>query len=113
MTKKKISLVYIRRFKLAEQAGLPAGCINIVTTSRPNAGAIGKALCEHSLVKKISFTGSTAVGKILLANCASTVKRVQMELGGNAPFIVFDSADLNKAVAGVIASKFRCSGQVV
>lgn len=84
-----------------------------MTTSRPNAGAIGKALCEHSLVKKISFTGSTAVGKILLANCATTVKRVQMELGGNAPFIVFDSADLNKAVAGVIASKFRCSGQVV
>ena len=70
-------------------------------------------MCEHSLVKKISFTGSTAVGKILLANSASTVKRVQMELGGNAPFIIFDSADLNKAVNGVIACKFRCSGQVI
>lgn len=97
--------------QLAEKAGLPPGCLNVVTTSRASTPALGKHLCEHSLVKKISFTGSTPVGKILLANCASTVKRVQMELGGNAPFIIFDSADLNKAVSGLVSCKFRCSGQ--
>jgi acyl-CoA reductase-like NAD-dependent aldehyde dehydrogenase len=93
-------------------AGLPAGAINVVTASRENTPSIGKALCEHHLVKKISFTGSTAVGKVLLANSASTVKRVQMELGGNAPFIVFESADINKAIAGLIGAKFRNTGQV-
>ncbi|CAF0964219.1 unnamed protein product [Brachionus calyciflorus] len=97
--------------QLAEMAGLPAGCLNVVTTSRSNTAQIGKALCENQLVKKISFTGSTAVGKILLQNSASTVKKVQMELGGNAPFIVFDSADIKKAVSGLMASKFRNSGQ--
>jgi len=96
---------------LSEMAGLPAGCVNVLTTSRANTPVVGKALCEHPLVKKIGFTGSTAVGKLILANCASTVKKCQMELGGNAPFIVFDSADVKKAVAGVIGSKFRCSGQ--
>jgi acyl-CoA reductase-like NAD-dependent aldehyde dehydrogenase len=93
-------------------AGLPAGCINVVTTSRQNTPIVGKALCEHATVRKISFTGSTPVGKIILANCANQVKRVQLELGGNAPFIVFDSADVSKAVAGLMVSKFRCSGQV-
>ena len=84
----------------------------MLTTSKTNTPIVGKALCEHPTVKKIGFTGSTAVGKIILANCASSVKKVQMELGGNAPFIVFDSADLKKAVNGVIGSRFRCSGQV-
>ena len=98
--------------QIAEKAGLPAGCLNVVTTSRSNTPAIGKALCEHPDIRKISFTGSTQVGKIILANSASSVKRTQMELGGNAPFIVFASADLSKAVAGLIACKFRCSGQV-
>jgi acyl-CoA reductase-like NAD-dependent aldehyde dehydrogenase len=98
--------------KLAEAAGLPKGCLNVVTTSRSNAAQIGKDLCQHNDIRKISFTGSTGVGKIILANCAPHVKKTQMELGGNAPFIVFNSADLDKAVAGVIASKFRCSGQV-
>ena len=84
----------------------------MITASRPNTPGIGKHLCEHDLVKKISFTGSTPVGKILLANSASTVKRLQMELGGNAPFIIFDSANLEKAVSGLMACKFRCSGQV-
>jgi acyl-CoA reductase-like NAD-dependent aldehyde dehydrogenase len=93
-------------------AGLPAGVLNVVTASRENTPVIGKSLCEHPTVKKISFTGSTAVGKVLLANSANTVKRVQMELGGNAPFIVFESADINKAIAGVMMAKFRNTGQV-
>lgn len=97
--------------KLAEIAGLPAGCVNIVTTSKQHTPLVGKALCEHPVVKKVGFTGSTGVGKLIMANCASTVKKMQLELGGNAPFIVFDSADVQKAVAGVIGSKFRCSGQ--
>lgn len=96
---------------MAEMAGLPAGCVNIVTTSKTNTPVVGKALCEHPVVKKIGFTGSTGVGKLILANCASTVKKCQMELGGNAPFIIFDSADIQKAVSGVIGCKFRCSGQ--
>ena len=108
--KKLILLIFV--LKLAEMAGLPAGCLNVITTSRSNTAQIGKSICENPLVKKISFTGSTGVGKILLANSASTVKKVQMELGGNAPFIVFDSADIKKAVAGLMASKFRNSGQV-
>ena len=98
--------------QLAEMAGIPNGVINIITASRQSTPAIGKALCEHNLIRKISFTGSTGVGKLLLANSASTVKRLQMELGGNAPFIVFESADLNKAVNGLIATKFRNTGQV-
>lgn len=96
---------------MADMAGLPAGCVNILTTSKQNTPIVGKALCEHPVVKKIGFTGSTGVGKLILANCASTVKKCQMELGGNAPFIIFDSADIKKAVAGVIGCKFRCSGQ--
>lgn len=97
--------------ELAEKAGLPPGVLNIVTSSRANAGEVGKMLCENPIVKKISFTGSTAVGKILLQQSASTVKKVSLELGGNAPFIIFDSADLDQAVNGTMACKFRCSGQ--
>uniref|UniRef100_A0A0B7AUN9 Succinate-semialdehyde dehydrogenase n=1 Tax=Arion vulgaris TaxID=1028688 RepID=A0A0B7AUN9_9EUPU len=97
--------------ELAEKAGLPPGVLNVVTSDRTNAGPIGKELCENPLVSKISFTGSTLVGKILLSQCASTVKKVSLELGGNAPFIVFDSANVDLAVSGLIGCKFRCSGQ--
>ncbi|XP_076447556.1 succinate-semialdehyde dehydrogenase, mitochondrial-like isoform X2 [Babylonia areolata] len=97
--------------ELAKQAGLPDGVLNVVTASRTNAPSVGKELCENPIVKKISFTGSTGTGKILLQQSASTVKKVSMELGGNAPFIVFESADIKKAVAGLMAAKFRCSGQ--
>ena len=93
---------------LAEQAGIPKGVINIVTG---NASAIGTEMATNPLVKKLSFTGSTEVGKQLMQQCSSTVKKVSMELGGNAPFIVFDDADLDKAVAGTIASKYRNTGQ--
>ena len=94
---------------LAEQAGFPKGVINIITTS--NAPAIGKELTSNPKVKKISFTGSTKVGKILLRQSADSVKKVSLELGGNAPFIVFDDADVDAAVEGAIASKFRNAGQ--
>lgn len=93
---------------LAEEAGIPKGVINIVTGS---PGAIGDELCTNPLVRKITFTGSTPVGKMLIEKCASTVKKVSMELGGNAPFIVFDDADLDRAVAGGMLAKFRNSGQ--
>ncbi|MGS1078667.1 NAD-dependent succinate-semialdehyde dehydrogenase [Pseudoxanthomonas beigongshangi] len=94
---------------LAERAGLPAGVLNIVTGQ--DAAAIGAELTSHPKVRKISFTGSTAVGKRLMAQCADGLKRVSLELGGNAPFIVFDDADLDAAVEGAIASKFRNTGQ--
>jgi succinate-semialdehyde dehydrogenase/glutarate-semialdehyde dehydrogenase len=94
---------------LAEQAGIPPGVLNIVTGS--DSEAIGKELCENPIVKKLSFTGSTAVGKILLKQCASTVKKVSMELGGNAPFIVFNDADIDAAVEGAMISKYRNAGQ--
>lgn len=97
--------------RLAEMAGMPAGCINVLTASRASTPALGQGICEAPEIKKISFTGSTPVGKILMRHCAGTVKKMQMELGGNAPFIVFDSADLDKAVSGLIGCKFRCSGQ--
>jgi hypothetical protein len=87
---------------LAEQAGLPAGVLNIVTG---DPQAIGDALCASPVVRKLSFTGSTAVGRLLMAQCAPTVKRLSLELGGNAPFIVFDDADLDAAVEGAIASQ--------
>ncbi|MBE0586011.1 MAG: NAD-dependent succinate-semialdehyde dehydrogenase [Desulfofustis sp.] len=93
---------------LAERAGLPPGVLNIVTGS---AGAIGDELTAHPLVRKLTFTGSTAIGKKLIAACAGTVKKVSMELGGNAPFIVFDDADLDQAVAGALLSKYRNTGQ--
>ena len=90
--------------ELAERAGVPAGVFNVITGS---AGPIGTELCTNKKVRKLSFTGSTEIGKILLKQCADTVKRVSMELGGLAPFIVFDDADLDKAVEGAIACKFR------
>ncbi|CAO1668765.1 Succinate-semialdehyde dehydrogenase/glutarate-semialdehyde dehydrogenase [Halomonas sp. NYA30] len=94
---------------LALEAGLPAGTINVVTASKP--AAVGEVLTTDPRVRKVSFTGSTPVGKHLLAQCASTVKKTAMELGGNAPFIVFDDADVDAAVDGAIASKFRNAGQ--
>ncbi len=95
--------------RLAELAGFPAGVINVITASQP--AAVGDVLTTDPRVRKFSFTGSTAVGKKLLAQCAGTVKKASMELGGNAPFIVFDDADLDAAVEGAIASKYRNSGQ--
>jgi succinate-semialdehyde dehydrogenase/glutarate-semialdehyde dehydrogenase len=94
--------------ELGARAGIPAGVLNIVTGK---ASAIGSEMTSNPLVKVLTFTGSTAIGKILIEQCAKTVKRVGMELGGNAPFIVFDDADLDKAVQGAIASKFRNAGQ--
>jgi succinate-semialdehyde dehydrogenase/glutarate-semialdehyde dehydrogenase len=93
---------------LAEEAGFPAGVINILTG---DSDKIGKELTTNPLVRKISFTGSTKIGKLLMEQCASTVKKISLELGGNAPFIVFDDANLDAAVEGVIASKFRNTGQ--
>ena len=93
---------------LAEEAGFPKGVFNVVTGL---ASEIGKELTENPIVKKISFTGSTEVGKILLKQSSTTVKKVSMELGGHAPFIVFDDANIDEAVAGVMMSKFRNSGQ--
>jgi succinate-semialdehyde dehydrogenase/glutarate-semialdehyde dehydrogenase len=95
--------------ELAERAGLPKGVLNVVTAKNPVP--IGEAMTSNPRVRMVTFTGSTEVGKILMAQAAGTVKRVGMELGGNAPFIVFDDADLDKAVAGAMASKFRNAGQ--
>ncbi|KAH8420928.1 hypothetical protein KR222_010484 [Zaprionus bogoriensis] len=95
--------------KLAEEAGIPRGVINVVTSN--NAAPIGELFCKSPDVRGISFTGSTQVGKLLFRNCAEGIKRVCLELGGNAPFIVFDSADVEKAVDGAMASKFRNCGQ--
>lgn len=95
--------------ELAHQAGIPAGVFNVIVSTR--AKEIGKVLTGDSRVAKFSFTGSTPVGKILLKQCAETVKKTTMELGGNAPFIVFDDADLDAAVKGVMISKFRNAGQ--
>ncbi len=94
--------------ELAQRAGVPDGVFNIVTG---DAEQIGGELTRNPLVRKLSFTGSTAVGKKLIAQCADTVKKVSMELGGNAPFIVFDDADLDAAVQGAMASKYRNTGQ--
>ncbi|WP_336065079.1 NAD-dependent succinate-semialdehyde dehydrogenase [Nitratireductor rhodophyticola] len=93
---------------LCEEAGFPKGVVNILTGS---ASEIGDELCENPLVRKITFTGSTEIGKLLIQKTAGTVKKVSMELGGNAPFIVFDDADLNRAVEGAMAAKYRNSGQ--
>ena len=95
--------------RLAVEAGVPAGVLNVVTGK--DSSAIGKALCEDGRVRKLSFTGSTPVGKILYEQCAGTMKKLSLELGGNAPFIVFDDADLEAAVDGAIASKYRNTGQ--
>ena len=93
---------------LAEEAGVPAGVLQVVTGS---ASEIGAELTESSVVRKLSFTGSTEVGKMLMRQCADTVKKISLELGGHAPFIVFDDADIDEAVAGAIASKYRNAGQ--
>jgi len=95
--------------ELARQAEVPAGVFNVVTTT--DSAAVGRELTANPRVRKLSFTGSTAVGKLLIRDCADTVKKVSMELGGNAPFIVFDDADIDAAVDGAMASKYRNSGQ--
>jgi succinate-semialdehyde dehydrogenase / glutarate-semialdehyde dehydrogenase len=97
--------------KLFEKAGYPAGVFNVVTSSSAGTPDIGAEMCENPLVRHLSFTGSTAVGKFLNSECAKSMKRVSMELGGNAPFIIFEDANLEKAVDGLITSKFRSSGQ--
>lgn len=94
---------------LAEQAGFPKGSINVLPSS--DAAGVGKLMCENPTIKKVSFTGSTNVGKLLMSQSSSTLKKLSMELGGNAPFIVFNDADIDKAVDGAIGSKFRSSGQ--
>ena len=94
---------------LAERAGLPKGIFNIVTTK--HSSRVGQEMTGNALVRKFSFTGSTEIGKLLMRQCASTVKKVSLELGGNAPFIVFDDADLDAAVTGAMLSKFRNMGQ--
>jgi succinate-semialdehyde dehydrogenase/glutarate-semialdehyde dehydrogenase len=94
--------------QLAEEAGVPAGVFSVVTG---DAQSIGKVLCDSPVVRKLSFTGSTAVGKQLMAQCAPTLKKLSLELGGNAPFIVFDDADLDAAVEGAVIAKYRNAGQ--
>ena len=93
---------------LAEQAGFPAGIFNVVT-GKP--AEIGGELCANPIIRKLSFTGSTGVGRLLMAQCAPTIKKLSLELGGNAPFIVFDDADVNAAVDGALAAKYRNTGQ--
>ena len=95
--------------ELGQRAGLPPGVLNIVTSS--HAADVGKVLCESDIVRHLSFTGSTDVGRILMKQCAPTIKKLSLELGGNAPFIVFDDADLDAAAEGALASKYRNAGQ--
>ena len=97
--------------ELAAQAGFPPGVFNVIVGDAAAAPEIGKVLCEDTRVRKVSFTGSTEVGRILLRQSADTVKKLSLELGGNAPFIVFDDADLDAAVEGAMASKYRNAGQ--
>ncbi len=97
--------------ELAIRAGIPAGVFNILTADAEQSIAVGKVLCASDVVRHISFTGSTEVGRILMAQCAPTVKKMSLELGGNAPFIVFDDADIDSAVEGAFASKYRNAGQ--
>jgi succinate-semialdehyde dehydrogenase / glutarate-semialdehyde dehydrogenase len=96
---------------LAEEAGVPAGVFSIVTGDAADAPSIGSEMTSNPIVRKLGFTGSTEVGKLLMAQCAGQVKKVSLELGGNAPFVVFDDADLSEAVAGATLCKFRNSGQ--
>ncbi|GAB1391882.1 NADP-dependent succinate-semialdehyde dehydrogenase [Rhodocyclaceae bacterium] len=96
---------------LAERAGFPPGVFNVITSSAANAPLIGAELTGNPTVRKLSFTGSTEVGRLLMAQCAPTLKKISLELGGNAPFIVFDDADIDAAVAGAMASKYRNAGQ--
>ncbi|MEI7464793.1 MAG: NAD-dependent succinate-semialdehyde dehydrogenase [Burkholderiales bacterium] len=97
--------------ELAQRAGIPPGVLNIVTADSEQSIAIGKVLCASDTVRHLSFTGSTEVGRILMKQCAPTVKKLSLELGGNAPFIVFDDADIDSAVEGALVSKYRNAGQ--
>ena len=97
--------------ELAQRAGMPAGVLNIITADADQSIEIGKVLCSSDVVRHLSFTGSTEVGRILARQCAPTVKKISLELGGNAPFIVFDDADLDSAVEGALVSKYRNAGQ--
>ena len=96
---------------IAEEAGLPPGVFNVITGDGEDAPLIGKELTSNPVVRKLGFTGSTEIGKLLMAQCAPTMKRISLELGGNAPFIVFDDADLDEAVAGALLCKYRNTGQ--
>ncbi|MBZ8139219.1 succinate-semialdehyde dehydrogenase (NADP(+)) [Rubrivivax gelatinosus] len=97
--------------ELAQRAGMPAGVFNVLPADAQNSIAIGDVLCSSDVVRHLSFTGSTEVGRILMKQCAPTVKKLSLELGGNAPFIVFDDADLDSAVEGALVSKYRNAGQ--
>ncbi|HEY1058131.1 MAG TPA: NAD-dependent succinate-semialdehyde dehydrogenase [Limnobacter sp.] len=97
--------------ELARQAGIPAGVLNVITADSDRSIEVGKVLCDSDTVRKLTFTGSTEVGRILMKQCAPTIKKLSLELGGHAPFIVFEDADLDKAVDGLMASKFRNAGQ--
>jgi succinate-semialdehyde dehydrogenase / glutarate-semialdehyde dehydrogenase len=97
--------------ELAQRAGVPRGVFNVLTADATNSIEIGKVLCESDVVRHLSFTGSTPVGRILMQQCAPTVKKIALELGGNAPFIVFDDADLDAAIEGAMISKYRNAGQ--
>ena len=97
--------------ELAQRAGMPAGVLNVVTADGANSILVGNSLCTSDVVRHLSFTGSTEVGRILMAQCAPTIKKLSLELGGNAPFIVFDDADIDSAVEGALASKYRNAGQ--
>jgi len=97
--------------ELAQRAGMPPGVLNVITADAEQSIAVGKALCASDVVRHLSFTGSTEVGRILMQQCAPTVKKLSLELGGNAPFIVFDDADLDAAVEGAMISKYRNAGQ--
>ncbi|MEQ1808049.1 MAG: NAD-dependent succinate-semialdehyde dehydrogenase, partial [Burkholderiaceae bacterium] len=97
--------------ELAQRAGMPAGVLNVITADAENSIAVGKVLCASDIVRHLSFTGSTEVGRILSAQCAPTIKKLSLELGGNAPFIVFDDADIDSAIEGAMISKYRNAGQ--
>jgi len=97
--------------ELAQRAGMPAGVLNVVTADGANSILVGHALCASDVVRHLSFTGSTEVGRILMRQCAPTIKKLSLELGGNAPFIVFDDADIDSAVEGAMVSKYRNAGQ--
>ena len=97
--------------ELAQRAGMPAGVLNVLTADGASSVLVGKALCESAAVRHLSFTGSTEVGRILMRQCAPTIKKLSLELGGNAPFIVFDDADIDSAVEGAMVSKYRNAGQ--
>ena len=104
-------LTTLALMSLIQQSGLPAGVVNIVPCSRNNVQEVGTLLCTSPKVSVLSFTGSTEVGKALYSLCSSNIKRLALELGGNAPFIVFESADVDAAVSGLMAAKYRNMGQ--